>query len=100
MVVWDSLYFKPGEFHEDTSKSKQWNRGAYLVEGPGHCGACHTPKTILGGPKKQRDFQGGPFGAWFAPDITPNARTGLGGWTRDETVEFLKTGRNIHASAS
>ena len=100
MSVWNLLYLDKTTFSPDASRSEQWNRGAYLVEGPGHCAACHTPKTILGGPQKGHDFQGGAFGTWFAPDLTPNGRTGLGGWTRDETVAFLKTGRNAHASAS
>ena len=100
MSVWNLLYLDKTTFAPDPTRSEQWNRGAYLVEGPGHCAACHTPKTILGGPQKGRDFQGGAFGTWFAPDLTPNGRTGLGGWTRDETVAFLKTGRNAHASAS
>ena len=100
MSVWNLLYLDKATFAPDATRSAQWNRGAYLVEGPGHCAACHTPKTILGGPQKGRDFQGGAFGTWFAPDLTPNGRTGLGGWTRDETVAFLKTGRNAHASAS
>ena len=100
MSVWNLLYLDKTPITPDPSHTEQWNRGAYLVEGPGHCAACHTPKTFLGGPKKGRDFQGGAFGTWFAPDLTPNGRTGLGGWTRDETVAFLKTGRNAHASAS
>jgi mono/diheme cytochrome c family protein len=54
MIVWDALYFKPGEFYEDPSKSKEWNRGAYLAQGPAHCGACHTPKTFLGGRASRR----------------------------------------------
>jgi len=98
--VWNLLYLDKTTFAPDPAHNEQWNRGAYLVEGPGHCGACHTPKTILGGPQKGHDFQGGAFGTWFAPDLTPNGRTGLGGWTRDETVAFLQTGRNPHASAS
>ena len=100
MSVWNLLYLDKATFAPDATRSEQWNRGAYLVEGPGHCAACHTPKTILGGPQKGHDFQGGAFGTWFAPDLTPNGRTGLGGWTRDESVQFLKTGRNAHASAS
>ena len=100
MSVWNLLYLDKATFVPDPAHDAQWNRGAYLVEGPGHCAACHTPKTMLGGPKSGRDFQGGAFGTWFAPDLTPNGRTGLGGWTRDETVAFLKTGRNAHASAS
>ena len=99
MAVWNLLYLDKATFAPEASHSEQWNRGAYLVEGPGHCAACHTPKTVLGGPKTGRDFQGGAFGTWFAPDLTPNARSGLGGWTHDETVAFLRTGRNAHASA-
>ena len=100
MSVWNLLYLDKATFKPDPSHTEQWNRGAYLVEGPGHCAACHTPKTVLGGAKTGHDFQGGAFGTWFAPDLTPNGRTGLGGWTRDETVAFLRTGRNAHASAS
>ena len=100
MSAWNLLYLDKATFVPDPAHDEQWNRGAYLVEGPGHCAACHTPKTMLGGPKSGHDFQGGAFGTWFAPDLTPNGRTGLGGWTRDETVAFLKTGRNAHASAS
>ena len=100
MSVWNLLYLDKATFVANAAHDEQWNRGAYLVEGPGHCAACHTPKTMLGGPRSGRDFQGGAFGTWFAPDLTPNGRTGLGGWTRDETVAFLKSGRNVHASAS
>ena len=49
MAAWNALYFTPGRFAPDPSQSAEWNRGAYLVEGAGHCGACHTPKTQLGG---------------------------------------------------
>jgi mono/diheme cytochrome c family protein len=100
MSVWNLLYLDKTEFKPDNAHNEQWNRGAYLVEGPGHCAACHTPRTVLGGPQKGHDFHGGAFGTWFAPDLTPNGRSGLGGWTRDETVQFLRTGRNAHASAS
>ena len=100
MAVWNLLYLDHETFAPDPAHDAAWNRGAYLVEGPGHCAACHTPKTVLGGPQSGHDFHGGRIGPWFAPDLTPNARTGLGGWTRDEVVAFLRTGRNAHASAS
>ena len=67
MIAWDALYFRPGEFHPDTSKSAEWNRGAYLVLGPGHCGACHTPKTYLGGDKSSEFLQGYALQGWTAP---------------------------------
>ena len=58
MKVWNALYFKSGEFKPDAAKSAEWNRGAYLVEGLGHCGACHTPKTTLGGDDLKQRFSG------------------------------------------
>jgi mono/diheme cytochrome c family protein len=100
VTVWDWLFLRQGPFQPSPAKSAEWNRGAYLVEALGHCQACHTPKNMLGAPKKDDAFRGGAFGAWFAPDLTPNRRTGLGGWSRAELIEFLKTGRNVHASAS
>jgi mono/diheme cytochrome c family protein len=100
VAVWNWLYLKRGPMQPNPAKSAEWNRGAYLAEALGHCQACHTPKNILGAPKKDHAFQGGVFGAWFAPDLTPNRRTGLGGWSRADLIEFLKTGRNAHASAS
>lgn len=100
MTFWNWLFLHEGEFKPDPTKSAAWNRGAYLVEGLGHCGACHTPSNFAGAPKNGDYLQGGRFGLWFAPDLTPNQRTGLGGWTRDELIAFLKSGRNAHGSAS
>lgn len=100
MAVWNWLFLRPGEYKPDPSKSALWNRGAYIVQGLGHCGACHTPMNILGAPKESQYLQGGTFGEWFAPDLTPNPRTGLGRWSHQDIVEFLKRGRNAHAAAS
>ena len=58
MAAWDKLWFTPGEFHPDPNKSGEWNRGAYLVEGLMHCGACHTPKNLAGGDKTKRGAAG------------------------------------------
>ncbi len=100
MGVWDALYFKPGVYREDSSKSAAWNRGAYLVEGPGHCGACHTPKSALGGDELKHAYQGYTLQGWFAPDITNNEDTGLGRWSATDIVEYLKGGHNRYAAAS
>lgn len=100
MVFWNWLFFDKGEFQTSPDKSAQWNRGAYLVNGPAHCGACHTPRNFMGGPKKDKFLQGGTFADWFAPDLSGNPRTGLGGWTADELKTFLSTGRNAHALAA
>jgi mono/diheme cytochrome c family protein len=67
MIAWDALYFTPGEFHPDANKSSEWDRGAYLVQGPGHCGACHTPKSMLGGDKSSELLQGYALQAGLRP---------------------------------
>ena len=99
MTVWDKLYFTPGEFMERSDKSKQWNRGAYLVEGPGHCGACHTPKTALGGDKSDKRLQGYTLQGWVAPDIT-SGQGPLADWSADDLAQYLKTGHNRYAAAA
>jgi mono/diheme cytochrome c family protein len=100
MAVWDALYFKEGEFREDPSKSAAWNRGAYLVESAGHCGACHTPKTSLGGDELKHEYRGYALQGWFAPDITDNEDTGLGRWSPTDVVEYLKRGHNRYSAAA
>jgi mono/diheme cytochrome c family protein len=100
MAVWDALYFTAGEYQPDPAKSPEWNRGAYLVNGPGHCGACHTPKSALGGDKSAQFLQGGELQGWFAPDITGDTGGGLGGWSSDDVVDYLKTGHNRISAAT
>lgn len=100
MTFWNWLFLDEGPYRPDPSQSAEWNRGAYLVEGLGHCQACHTPRNRLGGSKNGEPFRGGRFAQWFAPDITPNQRTGLGRWSRDELLEFLRNGNNVHSGAS
>ncbi|HET7547040.1 MAG TPA: cytochrome c [Usitatibacter sp.] len=96
---WNMLFFKPGTFQPNAGKSPQWNRGAYLVEGLGHCGACHSPKNVLGGVKKKDRFEGGKGEGWFATSLVGNDRAGLGSWSKEEIVEYLKTGANDRARA-
>ncbi len=99
MLGWNALNFSPRTFEPDPDKSAAWNRGAYLVRGPGHCGACHTPKNLMGAEKSGEALHGGVIENWFAPDLTGNRRTGLGQWTADDIVEYLHTGRNAHSGA-
>jgi len=93
--VWKWLYFRPGTFHRDPGRSASWNRGAYLVTGPGHCGECHTVRNFLGATKKAHALAGmkkGPDGKRVA-NITPHPKDGIGLWSADDMVEFLKTGK-------
>lgn len=100
MAVWNKLYFDEGTFTGNPRKSAQWNRGAYLVEGLGHCGACHTPKNFAGATKASDAFEGGYGEHAFAPSLAGGLRDGLGGWTAGEIVEYLKTGSNAKSSAA
>jgi mono/diheme cytochrome c family protein len=99
MTAWNSLYFDAGTLKPDSNKGEQWNRGAYLVEGLGHCGACHTPTNFLGASKKDDRFEGGELANWYSPNLKNDARQGLGSWSEDDIVEFLKTGRTARAVA-
>jgi mono/diheme cytochrome c family protein len=92
MVVWRELYFKEGAFKTDPAKPASWNRGAYLVEGLGHCSGCHSPRNLIGGIEKSKDFTGAVIDGWFAPDLTTDIATGLGAWTVDDIATYLKTG--------
>ena len=100
MTAWNALYFRSGEFKPDGTKSAEWNRGAYLVEGLGHCGACHTPKTTLGGDEGAQAFQGYALQGWFAPNITNDNERGLGGWSVAEIAAYLKNGHNVTSAAT
>jgi mono/diheme cytochrome c family protein len=94
ILGWRTLYFSEGEYKPDTSKSADWNRGAYLVEGLGHCGMCHTAINALGGSSDSQAFEGGliPMQNWYAPSLTSNKEAGLGDWSIKEISELLRTG--------
>ena len=98
--TWDLINFQPGVFQPDPAKSNAWNRGAYLVEGLGHCGTCHTPKNITGGDRGSEALQGALLQDWYAPDLTEDPRTGIGSWSIEEIVRYLKTGANSYDIAS
>ena len=99
MRVWNFIFFKPGILEPDQQKAADWNRGRYLVEGAGHCGACHTPKNILGADRRERAFAGGKVDGWFAPRLDGAARSGLQTWSVDDIVEYLQSGRNAKSHA-
>lgn len=91
---WKFLYFKPHEFVADPKQSAEWNRGAYLTEGPAHCAECHSPRNALGGMEAGKEYSGAPnleAGGRFAVNITPS-KDGIGDWSAEEIAEFLKSG--------
>jgi mono/diheme cytochrome c family protein len=86
ILGWRTLFFQEGEYQPDPTKSAEWNRGAYLVEGLGHCSMCHTPINALGGSSQSQAFEGGliPMQNWYAPSLTSNKEAGLGEWSIEE----------------
>jgi len=101
MLFWNALYFEPGRFVSSASESKEWNRGAYLVEGLGHCNECHGPRDLLMGLDRSNAYTGGlvsehPAGGgkgrtWSAVNLTSSDR-GLAAWSVDELAAYLQKG--------
>ena len=102
LAVWRALYFSPGVFEPDNNRDAEWNRGAYLVQGLGHCSACHSPRDALGGIGKGLDLAGGliPMQNWYAPSLTSPHEAGVADWDREQIVNLLKTGVSSSASVS
>ena len=92
MGGWRELYFKEGTFTPLPNRSAAWNRGAYLIEGLGHCSACHSPRNLLGAIEKSKRFDGAVVDGWFALDLSEDITTGLGSWSIDNIATYLKTG--------
>lgn len=99
--LWRALYFRPGVQQPDDSQSELWNRGRYLVAGPGHCAACHTPRNDWGATDVGRDLQGAVIAGlgWEATPLTGGAR-GLGKWSEGDIAELLRSGVSRHGSAA
>ena len=102
LAVWRSLYFQPSPFLAEKSQSTEWNRGAYLVQGLGHCAACHSPRNALGAPGPVNDLSGGlmPVVNWYAPDLTRDAETGMASTPLPEIVRLLRTGASASAQTN
>ncbi len=100
MMFWNLLFFRSGRFEPDAKQSPEWNRGAYLVEGLGHCDACHSPRNIFMAEKARQAYSGGTFPekvtgrhirSWSAVNLT-SSKTGLAAWSMDNLAKYLKTG--------
>jgi len=96
LAVWRSLYFKAGSYQAEPQHDAVWNRGAYLVQGLGHCAACHSPRNALGANPSVNDFSGGwMYGAnWWAPSLTDPVQTALAETPLTAITQLLKTGRS------
>ncbi|MFC3941370.1 alcohol dehydrogenase [Pseudomonas gingeri NCPPB 3146 = LMG 5327] len=102
IALWNGVFADTAPYAAKPANDALWNRGAYLVQGPGHCGSCHTPRGLAFN-EKALDDSGTPFLAgalldgWYAPSLRDDHNTGLGRWSEPQIVQFLKTGRNQHA---
>lgn len=94
MYAWRALFFDTEPFSPDPTQNAAWNRGAYIVNGPGHCGECHTPRNLLGSMQRDRAFSGNPNGPGNkpVPNITGHAKLGIKTWSADDVVSFLQIG--------
>lgn len=93
MMFWNAMFLKSPGYVADETRSASWNRGRYLVEGAAHCSTCHTPRGFLMQEQPQHAFTGAQVGPWFAPDITADPTRGIGQWSQQELVTYLRTGR-------
>jgi nicotinate dehydrogenase subunit B len=93
MAGWNALFHQPGVFEADASKSATWNRGAYLVGGLGHCGACHTPRNALGAENDKTYLAGGFAEGWEAPALTSLSQAPIP-WSEDELFAYLRSGES------
>lgn len=88
---WNVLYLNEAPWRPDPQRSAEWNRGAYLADAVSHCAACHTPRTLLGGPDLARPLDGGEAEDWYAPALNARSPSPLP-WTRAQVQDYLRSG--------
>ncbi len=100
MAGWNVLFHRPGTYAPDPSRSELWNRGAYLVEGLGHCGGCHTARNVLGAERAGRDLGGAVADGWEAPPLRGPSHAPIP-WSEAELFAYLRTGfASLHGPAA
>jgi mono/diheme cytochrome c family protein len=101
MIFWSALFNPDGRFEPDTSKSPEWNRGAYLTEALAHCGECHTPRNLAFALNNHKKFAGAVTAGWRAFNISADKNTGVGAWSDEDLVSYLSIGHaSGHGTAS
>jgi mono/diheme cytochrome c family protein len=101
MGLWSTVFNRDRRFAPDTSKTPEWNRGAYLAEAMAHCGECHTPRNLAFALDNRKKFMGAVAAGWRAYNITSDKATGIGGWSDDDLASYLAIGHaNGHGTAS
>jgi alcohol dehydrogenase (quinone), cytochrome c subunit len=104
LAIWNMLFIDKQQYRSAAGRDSQWNRGAYLTQGLGHCGACHTPRGWLFQEKALSDsksayLSGAPLDNWSAPDLAGDLAFGLGRWSEADLTQFLKSGHNSSGTA-
>lgn len=102
LALWNAAFADADPYQAKPGQVEQWNRGAYIVQGPGHCGSCHTPRSITMNEKALDErspayLSGALIDGWYAPSLRQDPNIGLGRWSEPEIVQYLKTGRNVHS---
>jgi mono/diheme cytochrome c family protein len=101
MMFWSTLFNRDVRYEPDTSKTPEWNRGAYLAEALAHCGECHTPRNLAFALDNRKKFAGAITAGWRAFNISSDKATGVGGWRDDDLISYLSTGHAAgHGTAS
>jgi mono/diheme cytochrome c family protein len=103
LAVWNLVFADPKTYAPKPDRDEKWNRGAYLVQGPGHCGSCHTPRgltfqEVALNEDSSRFLSGALLDGWKASSLRGEMDVGLGRWSETDIVEFLKNGHNDYAS--
>jgi len=92
VALWNMLFLNTTRYEPDPAVSAQINRGRYLVDGPAHCGTCHTPRNFMMAENRKQYLGGAVVGGWWAPNITPDPVGGIGGWSEQEIASYLRNG--------
>jgi mono/diheme cytochrome c family protein len=101
MLFWSAVFNPDTRFAPETSKSPEWNRGAYLVEALAHCGECHTPRNLAFALDNRKKFGGAVTAGWRAFNISSDKSSGVGGWTDEDLAAYLSAGHAPgHGAAS
>lgn len=93
MKIWNAMFLKEPGYKIDPAHTQGWNRGRYLAEGAAHCSACHTPRGFLMQEKDSEALTGAQVGPWYAPNITADPVNGIGTWSKEDLITYLRTGR-------
>ncbi|MFM0487657.1 c-type cytochrome [Paraburkholderia graminis] len=101
LALWNAVFAEPHAYEAKLSGDALWNRGAYIVQGPGHCGSCHTPRGVAMNEQALDEsgllyVSGALLDGWYAPSLRGDENTGLGRWSEDDIFRLLRTGRSQH----